>query len=148
MPDTPDSPAVSRAAVVLGFDYGQRTIGVAVGQRMTADARPLTTIASGDWARLDALFAEWQPACAVIGLPLTLDGEEQSMSRAVRNFARALERRYRRSVHLVDERFSSREAAHRFAALRARGIARRRDANAIDAQAAAVILDSWLSAGD
>lgn len=133
---------------VLGFDFGTRILGVAVGNHLTGDARALTTLPvreqHPDWARLDALVREWQPGALVVGLPLALDGGEQAMSRAARGFARQLETRYPCPVHLIDERHSSREAARRFAAARASGTRRRRHAEHIDADAAAVILDSWL----
>lgn len=136
----------SDADCALGFDYGTRLIGVAVGSRLGSGARALATIDNGDWARLDALVAEWQPARLVVGLPLDLEGGEQPMSRAAREFARMLERRYALGVDLVDERHTSGEAARRFAERRAQGAARRKDAARIDALAAAVILDDWLAA--
>jgi putative holliday junction resolvase len=135
----------------LGFDVGSKLIGVAVGNRVTASARGITTIAmrneSPDWAALDALRSEWLPETLVVGLPLTLDGEEQPASKRARRFAESLRERYRVPVMLVDERNSSREAAQRFAHARATGLKRRRDADHIDAEAAAVILERWLHEG-
>ena len=146
MPATPDlTPHDCNPGSALAFDFGTRLIGVAIGHRISASARALTTLPNGDWARLDVLVAEWRPEHLVVGLPLALDGSEQPMSRAAREFATALGRRYARSVHLVDERYSSGEAASRFAAQRASGAARRKDAAAIDALAAQVILESWLA---
>ncbi len=146
MPATPE-PATGAVehGNVLAFDYGTRLIGVAVGNRISASARALGSVRNGDWSRLDAVVAEWQPDRFVVGLPLALDGGEQAMSRAAREFARMLEKRYTRPVHLVDERYTSNEAARRFADQRARGSAKRKDAVAIDALAAAVILESWLA---
>ncbi|MEP6899966.1 MAG: Holliday junction resolvase RuvX [Rhodanobacter sp.] len=134
---------------VLGFDVGSRLTGVAVGNSFTASARGLTTIpirdGEPDWSRLDGLRKEWLPDTLVVGLPLTLDGGEQSASRHARRFAAQLQQRYDLPVVLVDERHSSQEAAQRFAAARAAGLKRRRDAVAIDAEAAAVIVERWLS---
>ncbi|MEO6799782.1 MAG: Holliday junction resolvase RuvX [Rhodanobacter sp.] len=133
---------------VLGFDVGSRLTGVAIGNRFTATARALTTIPihddAPDWTQLDALHREWQPDSLVVGLPLTLDGTEQAASRRARAFAAQLQQRYRLPVEFVDERHSSQEAAQRFAAGRAAGLKRRRDAADIDAEAAAVILERWL----
>ena len=137
MPDTPEDTA-------LAFDVGTRVIGVAIGNRLSRSARALTTLAPDDWARLDELVAEWRPDAFVVGLPLTLDGGEQPMSKRARAFATQLEHRYPRPVHLVDERNTSREAARRFAQQRASGAAKRKDAAAIDALAAAIILEAWL----
>jgi putative holliday junction resolvase len=133
---------------VLGFDVGSRLTGVAVGNSFTASARALTTLpvrdGIPDWARLDGLRQEWLPETLVVGLPLALDGSEQAASRNARRFAAQLGQRYGLPVVLVDERHSSQEAAQRFAAARAVGLKRRRDAIAIDAEAAAVIVERWL----
>ena len=149
MPDTPDTPAGSSVASVLGFDFGTRVIGVAVGNRLSG-ARALATVTNGkepDWQRIDALVREWHPASLIVGLPLSLDGGEQAMARAARDFATALGQRFRLPVQLVDERLTSVEAAHRFAAQRASGAARRKDAAALDAIAASIILENWFAQG-
>jgi len=133
----------------FGFDVGSKLIGVAVGNRLTASARALATVAmrggEPDWPALDALRAEWLPDALVVGLPLTLDGAEQPASRLARHFAERLRARYGAPVALVDERHSSQEAARRFAGARAAGLRRRRDGARIDAEAAAVILERWLA---
>ena len=133
---------------VLGFDVGSKLIGIAVGNRVTASARAITTIAmredAPDWAVLDALRNEWLPDSFVVGLPLTLDGKEQKASKRARRFAERLHERYRLSVTLVDERHSSLEAAEYFAQARAAGLKRRRNAAQLDAEAAAIILERWL----
>ncbi|MGH8182779.1 MAG: Holliday junction resolvase RuvX [Rhodanobacteraceae bacterium] len=134
---------------VLGFDYGTRWIGVASGNRISQSARPLAALAAQagqpDWARVDILLAEWRPEALIVGLPLALDGSEQKTSQAARAFADALGKYSGLPVHLVDERHSSQEAARRFAAQRAAGSARRKDAANIDSLAATVILESWLT---
>jgi len=134
---------------VFGFDYGSRLLGVAVGNRFTGLARGLAVIpvrdGEPDWPRLDALHREWQPDTLVIGLPLTLEGQEQPASRGARRLAERLHARYALPVALVDERHSSQEAARRFAQARATGLKKRSDAAAIDAEAAAVILERWLA---
>lgn len=133
---------------VLGFDYGARRIGVASGNRISQSARPLPVLGARDgqpdWTRIDALLAEWKPGALVVGLPLTLDGGEQKITHDARAFADALAARSGLTVHLVDERHTSQEAARRFAGRRAAGSARRRDAANIDSLAACVILESWL----
>lgn len=145
MPATPEPATPTDSGTLLAFDYGTRLIGVAVGNRLASSARALNVVASGDWAALDALVAEWQPQRLVIGLPLALDGGEQPMTRAAREFAAALGRRYARTVDLVDERHTSQEASRRFAERRARGAARRKHAAHIDALAAQIILETWLA---
>jgi putative Holliday junction resolvase len=147
MPATPDAFAATPADSVLGFDFGTRLIGVAVGNRLSG-SRALTTVnhyEQPDWRRLDALIQEWRPACLVVGLPLRIDGGEQAMSRAARGFAGMLEQRYRLDVRLVDERLTTNEAARRFAEQRAAGSAKRKHAATIDAIAAEVILENWFA---
>jgi putative pre-16S rRNA nuclease len=139
---------VNAATTVMGFDYGARRIGIAVGNAISNSARALDVLANGergpDWQRLDALLREWRPDALLVGLPLMLDDSEQRNSRAARAFAGELERRYRLPVQLVDERHSSQEAAQRFATRRAGGSARRRHAAELDAVAAEIIVERWL----
>ena len=123
------------AITALGFDFGTRRIGVAVGNGQQGP----------DWKRIGALVRDWRPQILLVGLPLTLDGAEQRNSAAAREFAAALTQRYELPAHLVDERLSSREAAGRFADRRARGAARRKDARNLDAIAAQVIVETWLT---
>lgn len=133
----------------LGFDVGSRCTGVAVGETLTGTARALETLTVRDgipdWQRIDALLATWRPVALVVGLPLTLDGGEQANSKRARRFATELGARSGRPVHLHDERHSSQEAAKRFAAQRQAGLRRRHHAALLDATAAAIILESWLT---
>ena len=121
--------------VVLGFDFGTRRIGVAIGNRLTRHARPLTTIDSRDdarWQALGALIDEWQPAELAVGIPRHPDDTPHEMTARCERFARQLEGRYRLPVARVDERYSSAVVEH--------------EAN-VDAAAAAVILQQWLDTG-
>ncbi|KRG88236.1 Holliday junction resolvase [Stenotrophomonas daejeonensis] len=146
MPETP----LSTDSTVLGFDVGSRRIGVAIGSAFGVGARALAMIdvrADGpDWNALDRLHKEWRPQGLIVGDPLTLEGDDQPNRRRARAFARQLRQRYGVPVLLVDERSSSVEAARRFAVERAEGRKRRRDAASLDAVAAAVIVERWLSA--
>jgi putative Holliday junction resolvase len=139
------------AAVYLAFDYGQRRIGIAVGDGLTRSARPLTTLGNADtpdWPALDRELKAWKPAACIVGLPLDLDGNEQPITRSARAFARTLQSRYGIPVHLCDERFSSRSANDALRAERASGrMARRVRSGDRDAQAARLILEQWLADG-
>ena len=145
------SPTIPRDGNVLGFDVGSRRIGVALGSGLTG-ARALAVVevrADGpDWAALARLQAEWRPVGLVVGDPLTLEGGDQPNRKRARAFARQLHERWRLPVVMVDERSSSVEAAQRFARDRAAGRKRRRDAEALDAVAAAVIVERWMMAPD
>jgi len=138
----------SSAGCVLAFDVGRKLIGVAIGHRSTGSARALTTLSAAcsvDWSAVDALMREWQPDAFIVGLPLALDGSDQPMTRVARAFGSALNARYSRPVHEVDERYTSHEASRRFAEQRAHGHAKRKHAAAIDALAAQIILEAWLA---
>lgn len=129
---------------ILAFDFGTRRIGVAVGEMMLRTARPLTTISGeANAARFEAigrLIAEWQPARLVVGLPLALDGSEHEMTARCRRFGNQLRGRYQLPVDFADERLSSVTAEER---LHARGVSTGRNKAAVDAEAAAVILQTY-----
>ena len=137
-------------STVLGLDVGSRRIGVAIGSAFSVGARALAMVdvrADGpDWTALDRLHKEWRPQGLIVGDPLTLEGDDQPNRKRAHAFARQLQQRYKLPVLLVDERSSSVEAARRFAVERAEGRKRRRDAASLDAVAAAVIIERWLSA--
>lgn len=147
-----DAPAgsIRPDGTVLGFDVGARRIGVAVGSAFGHGARALAVIdvhhETPDWGAIDRLHKEWRPHGLVVGDPMTLDGGDQPIRKRAQAFARELHARYGLPVVMVDERASSLEAAQRFALDRAEGRRRRRDAAALDAVAAAVIVERWLAA--
>ena len=141
--------AIRIDGTLLGFDVGARRIGVAVGNAMTgARAIAVVDVHDGgpDWARIEQLRREWRPDGIVVGDPMSLDGGDQPIRKLAQGFARELAARLRLPVAMIDERNSSQEAASRFAAQRAQGGRRRRDAHLLDAEAAAVILERWLAA--
>lgn len=133
---------------VLAFDFGTRRIGVAIGETLLGQARPLTIIAAeANDRRFEAiarLIDEWQPARLVVGLPLSLDGEAHDMTDRARRFARQLEGRFRLPVFLVDERLTSTAAEE---SLRARGLNWRARKDSLDAEAAATLLQSHFDQG-
>lgn len=134
---------------LLGIDFGLRTVGIAVGHRLTASARPLEPIryrdSAGLFEQLEAVLDRWRPSTVVIGLPLAGDGSESQMSRSVREFAAQLaERRAGLDIRFQDERLSSLTAAERHAGRRQQGRAKRSDARRLDSVAAGVILESWM----
>ena len=130
---------------VLAFDFGEKRIGVAVGDLSVRIAHPLATIAAEDNARrfdeIGRLIAEWRPVRLVVGLPMHPDGTEHELSRLSRRFARRLEGRFDLPVSLVDERFTSAAAESR---LRESGAHARNLDKVLDAAAASEILQSWL----
>lgn len=143
-------PAGSAPGLVLAFDFGRRRIGAACGDTVSRTATPLAgianTAAGPRWEAINSMMREWQPTLLVVGLPYNVDGSESGMSGAARGFAGELERRYALPVHLVDERYSSREAETRLRSERESGLRKRRVAKEdVDATAACVILERWFT---
>ena len=134
---------------VLGFDFGERRVGIAVGQSLTGTATPLDTLSYSGLDelidRIATIIEEWQPDALVVGIPLTADGKEQPMTRSARRFAGKLADRFRRPTHHADERYTSRAAEDRFRELRSAGATRRRDRRRTDAVAAQLIVEQWLA---
>ena len=99
------------APTYLGFDYGTKHIGIAVGGIASGRAEPLATanVQQGvpDWLMLDRLIQQWQPTALVVGLPLNMDDSENPMTRAARKFGQRLHARYNLPVLMVDERLTS-----------------------------------------
>lgn len=123
--------------ILLAFDFGEKKIGVAIGNTLTRQARPLEIIFSEvrdtRFARIATLLREWQPHCVVVGLALNADGGEQPATARCRRFANQLHGRFGVAVDLVDERDSSIEAQRLLGSH-----------EADDAMAAAVILQRYL----
>jgi putative Holliday junction resolvase len=130
------------AQTLLGFDYGTRKIGVAVGQTFTGTATPLTTLHQvqnrPDWNTIGRLIKEWRPDALVVGLPFQMDDTPAEMNRKALRFARQLEGRFHLPVHMADERLTSREAWSRIGGKAIHDLGR------IDAMAAKLILETWL----
>ncbi|MGE5387133.1 MAG: Holliday junction resolvase RuvX [Betaproteobacteria bacterium] len=129
---------------VLAFDFGEKRIGVAIGETMLAQAHPLNVIhAETDSARLaaiDKLIQEWQPVQVVVGLPTHVDGTPHAMTKRCRRFADHLAKHYALPVELADERLTSREAESR---LRETGRNSKSMKPLLDAVAAQLILQNW-----
>jgi len=123
--------------IVLGFDFGVKRIGIAMGNTLTGQAQPLRVISAIDNATrfkiIGELIAEWRPARLVVGEPRHPDGAEHDMTLRSRRFANQLHGRFNLPVELVDERYSSAVIASK------RG-------DVIDDKAAAIILQQYFDA--
>ena len=132
----------------LGFDFGLKRTGVAIGQRITGRARSLCSVRSDDpclfWKELDRLVSEWQPTAFVVGLPLPLE-ESQEVNPVVvqiEGFCQDLAARFGLPVHTMDECLSTREAESLFRAMKSKSNVR--FVSVKDEIAAQLILQSWL----
>jgi len=132
--------------MVMAFDFGEKRIGVAIGETLLAAARPLDTVTAEAnerrFAAIDKLVATWHPARLVVGVPAHADRDvPHEFAARCERFARQLEGRYRLPVELIDERYSSAIAEAQLAGDRRKNKAR------LDAEAAAVILQAWFANG-
>ncbi len=120
--------------LVLGFDFGIKRIGIAMGNTLTGQAQPLALVKAIDndtrFQQIGALIAEWRPARLVVGEPRHPDGAEHDMTLRCRRFANQLHGRFALPVHLVDERYSS-------------AVIEAKRGELIDAKAAAIILQQY-----
>lgn len=142
--DAVTTPVPAHLQSFLAFDYGQKRIGVASGNRLLKQASPQATIqASGDarFALVDARIREWQPDALVVGVPFHPDGASHENTERARKFARQLHGRFQLPVFEVDERYSTTEAlATRTSGTRAFA----NSAKDADAASACVILEQFL----
>lgn len=129
---------------LLGFDPGERLIGVAAGEPWLGTAQPVQTLRARhgqpDWDEVAALLKRWQPHALIVGLPSHADGSDSHSTALARRLAGRLHGRFGLAVHTVDERLSSHAAEERLDPRR-----RRRDPEAIHAEAAAVILETYFA---
>ena len=134
------------SGVFLGFDFGMKRIGCAVGQAMINSARPLSTLkaqhGSPDWQQVKNLITEWRPQALLVGYPTNIDGSEQFTSVAAKKFANRLHGRFGLPVHLVDERLTTVEARQ---CLFDEGGYRKITDSEVDSYAAKLIVEQWFS---
>lgn len=142
MPKTVSSQQTASGSI-MGFDYGTRSIGVAIGQHLTATATPLAQIRAKDgipdWHQLEKLILEWQPTLLLIGLPLNMDDTESDFCLRARKFSRRLHGRFGLPCTLWDERLTTREAKELAGH---HGDYRNKP---VDSIAAVLLLESWLA---
>lgn len=130
-----------REATLLAFDYGEKRIGVAVGNSLTKSARPLVIVQNRSreyrFEAVGKLIAEWKPDALIVGLPMHPDGTPHEMTQLAKRFGNQLNGRFNLPVTWIDERYSSVEAKAEIRAGNAR-------ADMLDAEAASIILQQYL----
>ncbi len=128
---------------VIGFDYGTSWIGIAVGQTLTAQARPLSAIKSfkrsPNWEAISLLLSEWKPQKLIVGLPTSDYSETKYMTDKASRFSRQLHGRFHIDTQLIDERLTTREA---YTIAIASG--KRKNKSEIDSLSAVLITETWL----
>ena len=137
---------------ILGLDAGERRIGVAISDPGRSFAVPLNSIQrdarGADFAAIESLVRSEEVSELVVGLPLSLSGDDSAQTESARSFARELESRFNLPVHLWDERLSTQEALRLTGPERTGGRDRRGRQKGpqpdTDAIAASIILQGYL----
>lgn len=144
----PLSPAQENPRTLLGFDFGIKFIGIAVGQTVTRTAKPLMALKAHEgvpkWDQVKKIIDTWRPSALVVGLPLNMDGTNQAITHLAAAFADELSKRYHLPVHTIDERLTTVEAKAR---LFEESGYKALEKSKIDAMAARLILEAWMRLG-
>ncbi|GAA0855753.1 Holliday junction resolvase RuvX [Aliiglaciecola litoralis] len=131
---------------LLGFDFGTKSIGVAIGQQITGTASPLDALPAKDgipdWDKIATIYDQWRPQIVVVGLPLNMDGTKQQVTFAAQKFANRLHAKFKIPVHTFDERLTTVDAK---ATLFEMGGYKKLSKGKIDSASACLILESYMS---
>ena len=132
---------------VMGFDFGTKSIGIAIGQELTGSATSLKAVKAQDgipnWDDIAVQVKEWQPDLMVVGLPLNMDGTSQEVTLKAKKFANRLHNHYGIAVHTQDERLTTADAKAR---LFERGGYKNLGKGNVDNMSAVIILESFFEA--
>ena len=125
---------------IVAFDFGEKKIGVAVGQTSTYTSSPLQVIFNNhdkvNWNEISILLEEWKPELILVGKPLNMDGTDSEIMKKVDAFYKKLESLYDAKFEYVDERLTTFEA---------RDILRENNVETVDANAAKILIDNWFN---
>ena len=125
---------------IVAFDFGEKKIGVAVGQTSTYTSSPLQVIFNNhdkvNWNEISVLLEEWKPELILVGKPLNMDGTDSEMMKKVDAFYKKLESLYDAKFEYVDERLTTFEA---------RDILKENNVETVDANAAKILIDNWFN---
>lgn len=129
---------------VMGFDFGAKSIGIAIGQELTGSARSLAAVKANDgipnWDNIKKQVDEWQPDLLIVGLPLNMDGTTQEVTFKAKKFANRLHNQTGLPVETQDERLTTADAKAR---LFEQGGYRNLGKGNVDNMSAVIILESF-----
>jgi len=125
---------------IVAFDFGEKKIGVAVGQTSTYTSSPLQVIFNNhdkvNWNEISILLEEWRPELILVGKPLNMDGTDSEIMKKVDAFYKKLEILYDAKLEYIDERLTTFEA---------RDILKENNVETVDANAAKILIDNWFN---
>lgn len=130
----------------MGFDFGAKRIGVAVGQFITRSATPVAILNSKkgipDWKNIEILKNEWKANAFVVGMPYNMDGTAQKITKDAKHFGQQLKKMFKLPVYFVDERLTTKEA--QWSLKESKEKKRLKNNKRVDSLAAKIILESFL----
>jgi len=132
---------------ILGIDYGEKRLGIAISDDTNTIATPLQYIDNNKetLSALNKIIIEYNIKTLVVGLPINLDGSPSKSSKKVLNFCKYINKELDIIVHTTDERLSSVEAENKLRESgRSPNMFRNLDRGIIDSASAAIILDSFM----
>lgn len=140
---------MSTIGIIMAFDFGLTNIGIAIGQILTCTTQPLgiskSKLGVPDWKHITYIYHEWKPIKLIVGLPLKMDGTEQSITILSKKFAIQLEKKFKVPVEMYDERFTTIEARSQYLQNQRNNQPKKNNPLYINAIAAEIILKSWLN---
>ena len=129
---------------ILGVDYGEERLGIAIGNYEILVATPLCQARAGSTKEklnlIEKIIKERQISHIILGLPLSLAGSDSNMSIRVRKFAHTLTKKLDVDVILWDERLTTKQVEKSLIQI---GVSRRRRRKVLDKLSACVILQSY-----
>ena len=132
---------------VMGFDFGTKSIGIAVGQEVTGTASSIGAVKARDgipnWEDIERHITDWRPDLLVVGLPLNMDGTNQQVTFQAKKFANRMQNKYKIQVLTQDERLTTTDAKAR---LFDQGGYRNLGKSNVDSMSAVIILESFFEA--
>ncbi len=135
-------PDIKQEQRVLGFDYGTKRIGIAIGQTATQSATALSSLTcklnKPDWLAIELLIEQWQPDAIVVGRPSHANGDPHQLWPAIETFCSHIKKKWSLPIHYVDEYLSSFEAKQQLSQTKKK---QNRD---VDSTAAKILVESWL----
>ena len=136
----------AKITTIMGFDFGTRKIGVAIGQQLTQTASALPELPAKEgkpnWETVASLIKEWQPDGFVVGLPLNEDGTDNEFSKRARKFGNRLHGRFGLPLFTVNEHLSSYDARDQIQQYSGRAA---KSGRLVDSIAAVLIIETWFA---
>ncbi|CAD83321.1 putative endonuclease involved in recombination [Candidatus Blochmanniella floridana] len=141
---------IKKIAIIMAFDFGTKKIGIAIGQKITGTTQSLEILPSKfgipNWKKIEHIFNVWKPNKLIVGLPLKMNGNTQHITLLSKRFAVQLTHRFKITVEMHDERFTTIEARSIY--FQHFRYYYRKKTTPIDSIAAEIILKSWLNQND